>query len=144
MIAILSLLTVAMQQSPSIMNYDPPAADTWVQSSVFSCNGNELVVEGYGTVRPHTRQVRISIRGQPLTGASIQRLRTDLSDRRAVYRIGARCDKRNGNIGLSIHKGVKDASGNVAFSAGSALISNQGLADYRGLQTSNAETFWFR
>lgn len=139
---LLSLLI--LQPNPVILNYDPPPADSWVQSVDFQCGRSTLRVAGYGAAYPVNRPVRITVDGLAITGSKVAALKADLSSRRAVFRLGVRCSKQTGEIGLVIDSGEKAADGQMRFRNGIATIRGRALVSYSGLEESNADTFWFR
>jgi hypothetical protein len=138
------LALLFLWQPPLITNYDPPAANVWIQTSQFSCDGTRVIIQGYGSARPEQRQASIAVNGHQLAGGLADRLKADLSDKRAVYRITARCANRDNGVGISVYKGVKNTSGKTEYTAGNALILNGKLREYAGLGSIDAESFWFR
>jgi len=143
-LAIAILLAGAQAPAPQINNYDPPGAEGWEQAAEFRCGGTTLRVEGYGMAKPSAGSAAVTIDRVDLEGAAANALRKDLSNRRAVYRLGARCPKESSSIALVIVSGEKTEGGEVAYRSGAALIKGNRIQSYTGLQEAAADGFWFR
>lgn len=138
-----SLAFQSAESGPAIYNYDPPVADEWEQSVVFRCGLSTLRISGYGPARPLHRPVKITFDGEQVTGDRLPLLLTDLKRPRARYHIGAVCG-RDGRFGLRIYTGEKSEAGDVLFHVGSAAVRDGVLLSYEGLESANADDFWFR
>lgn len=133
-----------LNPNPVIMSYHPPSAHGWQQAVVFRCSRTTLRVTGYGASKPMTGVAAITVNGAILEGAAVDALRRDLSNRRAAYRLGARCPRDSNSISLFIVSGEKLEAGEVAYRSAAALIRGNRLASYTGLQEAGADDFWFR
>ncbi|HEX5184520.1 MAG TPA: hypothetical protein VFW19_15395 [Allosphingosinicella sp.] len=131
-------------QRPAIVSREPAPPTRWTQSVAFRCPSDSLRISGYGASRPSGMLARILFNGRPLRGAGANALRTDLSHPRAVYRLAARCSRTGSGIGLAIHRGEKGEDGKMTYRAGSVLLTGPRLDDYRGLEPSDSDSFWFR
>ncbi len=136
------LFWLTMAQAPVVMSYHPPAAEGWHQSQRFRCGKTELRIEGIALSKP-LQGAAIFVNDRPLRGESVTALRRDLSNSRAVYRLGAVCLQTSGSFQLYIDTGEKPHTGDVIFKKGVAYINNDELKMYR-TELSNSESFWFR
>ena len=93
---------------------------------------------------PLDRRASISLNGRPANGSQLAQLLTDLSSRRAVYRLVFPCTRGRSQITLQIIRGEKLANGTVGYHSGAASFRGDRVISYTGLQEANAETFWFR
>ena len=136
-------LLLALAQNPVVMTREPHAASPWVQSVQARCGNSDLLVSGYGARKPLEETAKVSVNGVPVTGSVIAKFQTDLSRRRAVYRLQILCG-RLGAMTLRINVGERQRDGQVLYRSGAATIKGDALVSYTGLQTSDADGFWFR
>ena len=123
---------------------EPRAANPWVQTAQATCGNTVMRVRGYGAAMPLDQRASISLNGRKTNGALLTQLLTDLSSRRAAYRLVFLCTRGRPEITLQIVRGVKLANGTVEYHSGAATFRGDRLVSYTGLQEANAETFWFR
>lgn len=138
------LAILALFSSPVVIkSREPHPASPWVQSTEATCGNANLLISGYGAAKPLTRIAQISVDGRRVTGRNVGKLLSDLSERRAVYRLQLLCDGP-GQITLRISVGQKRVDGAIDYQSGVATIVGSSLKSYSGLQESNSDTFWFR
>lgn len=128
--------------TPVVMSYRPLAAEGWHQSQRFRCGKTELRIEGIALSKP-IQGAAIFVNDRPLRGESVGALKRDLSNPRAVYRLGAVCTRPSGSFQLYIDTGEKPHTGDVIFKKGVANIKNDELKVYH-TERSNSDSFWFR
>jgi hypothetical protein len=141
MIALLAALL--LNPNPVILNFDAPTAEGWEQTVVYRCGTTTLRVTGYGASKPFAGVAAITVNGALLEGDAADALRRDLSNRRAVYRLGARCPREPDSISLIINRGERTEAGGVAYWSASALITGHRVMFYTGLRQSTDDAFWF-
>lgn len=135
---ILAMLAGAMTADPIVVaTHEPRSAADWENRASGRCGSTALeIVQPYGGV------ARVRVNGRDTEGATWSRLRGDLSNARASYRISFLCDD-NGAMILLLYRGEASAEGIVDYRAGTATIRN-GELDYHGLQRVDDATYWFR
>lgn len=134
-------LIVVAASMPALVTHEPVVPKHWTQSVEFGCPHQTLRIIGYGASRPESAQILLN--GRPLQGPGADALRRDLSNRRAAYRIYARCTQGEPGIELVMYTGEKRAD-EVTYRSGAVLIVGNRLDQYRGLDKSDADSFWFR
>jgi hypothetical protein len=134
---------IAASTAPVIAGHEPRAASPWIQSTKATCGNNVISISGYGAAKPLDSRASISLNARPASGAKVARLLSDLSSRRAAYRLIILCAESS-EITLQIVRGEKLADRTIQFHSGAASFRGSQLVSYTGLQESNAETFWFR
>ena len=122
---------------------EPHAASPWVQSTHASCGKNVISIAGYGAAMPLDRPASIFINKRPPVGPALAQLLTDLSHRRAAYRLTVACGG-SFHITLRVMEGEKQIDGTIRYSSAAAFFRGNTLMSYTGLQHANAETFWYR
>ena len=144
MITSLLLMSAALQ-NPVVGGPEPGPAEFWRQSVTFRCGRDLLEIAGYGPSRPLGQAVRIRLNGRTPVGDRLADLSRDLGRARAVYRITALCS-REGRPGISVlyYRGENVGEGVVEYHSAGAEFRNGRLTSYTGLQSTDAEGFWFR
>lgn len=139
------LLSLILATAPIyIGGPEPRAASPWLQITEATCGKTVIRVSGYGAAMPLDRRASILLNGRPASGPGLAQLLTDLSSRRAAYRLVFPCTRGRSQITLQIIRGEKLANGTVEYHSGAASFRRDRLISYTGLQEANAETFWFR
>ena len=137
-----ALLLIA--QAIYIGGPEPHASTLWVQTAQATCGKTIIRVSGYGAAMPLKRRASISLNGRPANGPQVKQLLTDLSSRRAAYRLEFPCTRGSSQVTLRINRGEKLPNGTIEYHSGAATFRGDRLISYTGLQEANAETFWFR
>jgi hypothetical protein len=137
------LISMMMISQPVIAAREPHSASPLSQLVQANCGGSELVISGYGAARPLNGRAELVVADRPIEGDAVERLRSDLSHRRSVYRLEVLCGS-SGQITLRINVGERQEDGDIRYQSGAALIRGNRLEHYTGLQASNVDTFWFR
>jgi hypothetical protein len=110
--------------------YHPRAADVVIQSLELRCGSTTMRISGYGGPRPPQALATITVDGRPLRGAASERLRRDLSDRYAVYRLTGRCSGRRRGIIFYLYRELRDEDGPTLYWVGRAYIINGRVTEY--------------
>jgi hypothetical protein len=89
------------------------------------------------------RRPSITIGGRRAHGTGVVELLSDLSHRRAAYRLTIACGG-SFDVTLRIYAGEKLENGAIRYSSAAAFFRGDRLVSYTGLQEGNADTFWYR
>lgn len=140
----ISLIVALVAGQPYIGGPEPVRAETWRQTVTFRCGRDVLEISGYGPSLPEGRRPQIRWNGRAPAGIHLPELVRDLSREGAVYRFTALCagDSSPG-ISLRLYRGENDGTGAVEYHAAGADFRNGRLLRYTGLQSADADTFWF-
>lgn len=137
------ILAFGLAQVKVITVREPRVASPWVQSVRASCGSRVLTVSGYGAAMPLNRAAEVLVNGKPVVGKAVRQLLDDLSHRGAAYRLGILCG-RTGGITLRINQGEKQMDGSVRYQSAAAVIRDNQLVKYTGMEEGDANSFWFR
>lgn len=142
---IFGIILVAFGQQAKIISpsVEPKPALSWNLAFQASCPGTSVQISGFGASRAPGRLATIMINGHLARGSEAAAFAHDLSNPRAVYRLGALCARGRDWMQIRINAGAKNNAGIVEYSAGTLEISD-GTLSYRPLVSSDAESFWFR
>jgi hypothetical protein len=136
-------VAIALVQ-PTFGTQESPVADALFQSFELRCDSSTLRISGYGMRRPGRAPAIITLNGRPVRGEAIGRLRQDLSDVSAVYRLTGRCSGGSSDILLHVHRARPEANGDIRYTVGQAAIVRGRIIEYPGLEEASASSFWFR
>lgn len=137
---------------PVLTVREPTPPDRWEQKFEVACGEETLRISGYGHRRPGQAPSLATRRGA-LIGPSAQALQEALANPAAAYRLGARCLPDRGGIWFvavrgervneSVNEGARPRS-RMEYRTFGATIRDGEIVEYRRLEDSNEETFWFR
>jgi hypothetical protein len=128
---------------PVVMTREPHPPSRWNLSTQANCGTSPLVISGYGASVLTGARPKMTRNGRAVTGPDIDRLLSDLSTLRAVYRFSVECG-RTGIITLRIYEGEAQRDDTVRFRAALATIKGNRLDFYTGLEPADADAFWYR
>lgn len=144
MISLMALSMLALGQDFPVVRSSPrQIADPWVQSVRATCGHDALEITGYGAGRPESREARVQVNDRPVTGPDAARLAADISSMAGVYRLQMLCPA-SGGFSVLINRGEAQIGGTVRYEVAHALIRDGVLVSYSEMETTDAESFWFR
>lgn len=138
-----TLAMLMMSQPTAVVVQEPRRPAKLGYSAQAACNGKYLYSVDYGLRYPDA-PARLLANRRPVAGASIGRLLSDLSSRRAAYRITFECEQKGSALVMRVYRAEPQQSGQVNYSVSRATLVGGRLEEYRGPEITNAETFWFR
>jgi hypothetical protein len=146
----LTLLSPAMallSASPVVSSQEPSRATGERNSVSGRCGKRLLEVRNIGLGLPNSSVSRASggifFNGHRIQSAEFESIFTELSDMRSAYRLTIQCTKSD-DFNVHFYRGTKQQDGSMSFAAGEFTVDGNGFGKFSGLQTVDAETFWFR